>query len=40
MCSGALARVYYLTAGEQVRMDARHCMRYVGTIEDNITSAR
>jgi len=33
-------RVYYATAGEQVRMDARHCMRDVGTIEDNITSAK
>ena len=33
-------RVYYATAGEQVRMDARHCMRDIGTIEDNITSAK
>ena len=27
-------------AGEQVRKDARHYMRDVGTIEDNITSAK
>ena len=33
-------RVYYATAGEQVRMDARHCMRDVGTIEDDVTSAK
>eukprot|EP01052_Picozoa_sp_SAG31_P003831 SAG31_NODE_151_length_22216_cov_37.572139_14_plen_426_part_00 len=32
-------RLYY-AARDQVRMDARHCMRDVGTIEDNVTSGK